>query len=117
VIKSDGLKPGDKVTVMQWGGVADGVVKQSTEDPLLKLGPAYLLFLGPTGDGTLSGAPFGRFEIDQNGRLQSVYPSVWGQLPAVAALSGQTIDTAMLAIRAALAAAQTPPATVPTSPP
>ena len=95
----------------------DGVLEQALEDSVLKLGPSYLLFVDPTWDGTFGSPPFGRFEIDQNGRLQSVYPDFWNRFPAVAARSGQTIDAARAAIEAEIASAQTPEGTVPAAAP
>jgi hypothetical protein len=104
VIKSENLKPGDFIQIRQDGGVLDGILREAEDDPVMKLGPSYLLFLGPAGNGTYGSAPFGRFEVESDERLLKVSALHWTDEPTVAALDGRTLSDAKAAIQIAMGA-------------
>lgn len=82
IIRSDTLKVGDSIAVLQSGGVFDQIAYQIEDDPVIEPGVEYLFFLDefkglsdisveqPWGT-TYSGPPYGRFVVN-NGKLQVV---------------------------------------------
>jgi hypothetical protein len=45
VLRGDGIRAGDTITITQWGGVADGVIHENEDDPLIRVPATYLFFL------------------------------------------------------------------------
>jgi hypothetical protein len=105
------FKAGDVVEVGQIGGIKDGVEYYAEGDPVYRMGTTYLLFLGPadpTDPATLfESAPFGKFLLDDAGRLTPVDP-IWASLPAVAELTGVTLEEANSLVAAASSSAPAP---------
>ncbi|HEY8295510.1 MAG TPA: hypothetical protein VIG41_09250 [Micrococcaceae bacterium] len=69
------MAAGDKLTVRQTGGTVDGVVQQTSDDPLFTIGENNVLFLTQPSPGLfyVIGGPTGRLEII-NGQVSPLAP-------------------------------------------
>ncbi|MBI2913646.1 MAG: hypothetical protein HYY03_06975 [Chloroflexi bacterium] len=110
VLGTSGPKPGDKILVRDGGGVWEGKLYHLSGDPPLVVGATYLLSLDravlpdfPNSTAYLTDVPFSQFTVDPDGRLQPV-DGMWASMPAVAALSGLTVEQALAGVEAVLAA-------------
>lgn len=83
VNQSGSAKVGDKIAVLQVGGLFDGTAYETEGDPILKIGQRYLMFLQPypglkeigvaePWGSTFSGPAFARFFVDDAGLLLTV---------------------------------------------
>lgn len=100
IIGQPRLGIGDTISVGQVGGTKDGVAYHLENDPVMQVGATYLFFLREDVQGVPDvwvASPFGRFQLAPDGRLQPA-DSVWLYLPAVANLTGRTLDQAVLAL-------------------
>ncbi len=103
VIKGAGLNAGDVIELQQAGGVIDGVLLESDEDPVMRIGPAYLLFLDSHANTSLfTTSPYGRFEQETSGRLRVSNEELWGELPAVRCLNSKDVQEATDNVRVAI---------------
>lgn len=113
VIQSKLLKVGDEIGILQSGGLFEGEAYQTDGDPIIQGGARYLFFLEPypgleeisvkeTWGTTYSGPPFGRFSIDESGRLAAV-DAMWlcEVCKAPRTLQGTTADVAAQRIQLA----------------
>lgn len=122
VIGPSYVKAGDSIDIMQNGGVFEGVAYEYMGDPLIEVGATYLLFVSewdisiphPWGV-TFSSPPFGRFQLDADGRAQAIDSSC-GKPGATAAIEGLTVDEVAAKVAAALRLVPPRPPT-PSSPP
>jgi hypothetical protein len=66
---------GAKLTVRQTGGIVDGVLHQTADDPLFKISENAVLFLKQPEPGLfyVAGGPTGRFEV-VNGKVTPLAP-------------------------------------------
>jgi hypothetical protein len=98
---------GDTVIVGQAGGIWKGEAHQEAGNALLRVGQRYLLdihkysFFEPEStrvNGYLLTKPFGQFEVGENDRLRPK-DEEWAHLPAVAELTGLTVEDAQARLR------------------
>lgn len=101
VLKGEGIARGDAITVTQFGGVIGTTLYQDPQDPVMRLGATYLLFLDGS-SGTYAAPPFGRFEASADGGLRGVNAEAWGYFPIVQQLEGRTVAEATVIISAAV---------------
>lgn len=68
---SHGERVGDTITIAQTGGLMDGLLWVSQEDPLFRAGDTPLLFLSKTSTGNyvVVGGPGRRFTVSERGRV------------------------------------------------
>lgn len=70
------VEPGDEITVIQTGGVVDGVTYLAVHEPLLVTGESYLLFVADGFDGAFAilGGSAGTYLSSGNGVFTAVNP-------------------------------------------
>ncbi len=102
VVAAGGVRAGDLIYISQAGGLVDGTAYEMEGDPVIEVGKTYLMSLGEPRPGLFTNTPYDRFELDTNGRLQTVN-SEWDWVPRVAALNGLSMDAAAVKIREAVA--------------
>ncbi len=137
VIASGSVKAGDRIAVLQPGGICvdtppevaaaydPKVEYETSEDPMMQVGSTYLFFLEPflglreikvpePWGTTYSGGPFGRFLVGPDGRLQIV-AKLWTCEVCLApkALAGRTVAEAEATLRPVIARAAGAPTATP----
>jgi len=100
-VLSGKVEPGATIFLGKGGVAIDNVACIVEGDPLLVEGARYLFFLNENAvQGWYEGAPFGRFAIATDGRLEAP-DSEWVKLGIVSELAGKTVREAEAKIASA----------------